>query len=94
MGYYDIFNIYENDDWEKRTRREGEELVVEQGNLVCHFCLFPFMRARLLAPSRVQCPLCGREIELSDPSEKHPWNQRPEPILSQDIPSVCFKPRL
>jgi hypothetical protein len=64
MGYYDIYNLYENDNWQKRCRRDGEELLVEEGNLVCPYCLFPFMKARLLTDSCVQCPYCDREIEL------------------------------
>lgn len=66
MGYYDIYHLLENENWQNRCRREGGELLVEEGSLACPHCLFPFMRARLVSHSVVTCPYCQKEIQLPE----------------------------
>jgi uncharacterized C2H2 Zn-finger protein len=60
MGYYNIHDLFENFEWEKRTRREGDTLVVDGDMpMVCPECLKPFRRARFDAEERILCPTCG-----------------------------------
>lgn len=65
MGYYDIFTLFENEDWEKHSRREGDELVFDPSHpLICPACLRPLERAAFLGEDRVLCGSCGCEIGL------------------------------
>lgn len=65
MGYYDIFNLFENEDWERHSSRQGDELVFEPSHpLICPACLSPLERAAFLDEDRVLCGLCGCEIGL------------------------------
>jgi hypothetical protein len=64
MGYYDIYSLFENENWKNRCRCEGGELLADEGNLVCPHCLMPFVRAQMVSDTSVSCPCCGREIAL------------------------------
>jgi uncharacterized CHY-type Zn-finger protein len=64
MGYYNIHELFENFDWENRTHREGDELVVDGGlAMVCPRCLTPFWRARYNEAEGIRCPNCDECFE-------------------------------
>jgi len=66
LGYYDIFDLFENRGWRDRSSREGGRLVMRQGVLVCPFCLKPFTRAEMEGEDAVRCPSCLRAFRPDD----------------------------
>ena len=67
MGYYNIFDLFENIHWREHSRREGSELVMDKDHtLVCPHCLKPFSRAPLLSEESLLCPHCRAKILLTE----------------------------
>jgi hypothetical protein len=67
MGYFNIFDIFENLNWRKFSHMEGDELVVDREmGLVCPHCLREIKKARLLSSQTLRCVNCRREIWLPE----------------------------
>lgn len=66
MGYYDIFDLFENRGWRERSRIEDGELVLLEGALICPRCLRPLTRARVKEEGKVRCPHCTETFRPDD----------------------------
>lgn len=67
MGYFNIFDIFENLNWKKFSHVEGEDLVVDREmGLICPHCLKEIKKAPLFSAQSLLCVSCRREFSLPE----------------------------